>query len=124
VLGRRPTPAQERLAGLERIELEHGLVVFEARTWAQRRDGLARMTDLPPDWGLHLLRCRSIHTIGMRFDLDLLWLDRDRRVVRIDRDVAPGRLRTCLAARTVVEVAAGRADAFLAAGLRNGLPRG
>jgi hypothetical protein len=38
-------------------------------------------------------------------------------VVRVDRDVPPRRMRTCMRARSVVEVAAGRADAFLAAGL-------
>ena len=53
----------------------------------------------------------------MRFALDLIWLDRDGAVVRVDRDVPPRRLRACRAARSVVEVAAGRADAFLAGGL-------
>jgi uncharacterized membrane protein (UPF0127 family) len=51
----------------------------------------------------------------MRFPLDLIWLDGDGRPVRIDRDVAPRRLRTCLRARSVVEANAGAADAFAAA---------
>jgi uncharacterized membrane protein (UPF0127 family) len=53
----------------------------------------------------------------MRFALDLVWLGADGAVVRVDRAVPPRRMRTCLRARSVVEVAAGRADAFLAAGL-------
>ena len=33
-------------------------------------------------------RCRSVHTFGMRFALDLVWLGADGRgVVRVDRDV-------------------------------------
>ena len=36
-------------------------------------------------------------------------------VVRVDRDVRPFRLRSCRAARSVIEVAAGRGDAFAAA---------
>jgi uncharacterized membrane protein (UPF0127 family) len=47
---------------------------------------------------------RSIHTFGMRFALDLVWLDGEGRVVRIDRDVRPWRVRGCRAARTVVEL--------------------
>jgi uncharacterized protein len=37
--------------------------------------------------------CRSVHTFGMRFALDLVWLDSDGRVVRIDRAVPPWRVR-------------------------------
>jgi uncharacterized membrane protein (UPF0127 family) len=59
-----------------------------------------------------------VHTFGMRFALDLIWLDRTGAVVRVDRDVAPRRLRGCRRARAVLECAAGRADAFLAAGLQ------
>ncbi len=72
---------------------------------------------MPRTSALHIPRCRSVHTFGMRFALDLIWLDRGGRPVRVDRDVAPRRLRTCLAARSVIETNAGEADAFLAAGL-------
>jgi uncharacterized membrane protein (UPF0127 family) len=53
----------------------------------------------------------------MRFALDLLWLGPDGGLVRVDREVGPGRLRTCLRARAVVEVRAGAAPAFVAAGV-------
>ena len=53
----------------------------------------------------------------MRFPLDLIWLDKAGAVVRVDRDVPPRRLKTCLKARSVVEANAGTADAFVAAGL-------
>ncbi len=72
---------------------------------------------LPPTLALHIPRCRSVHTVTMRFALDLIWLDRDGRVVRVDRGVPPGRMRSCLRARSVVEAGAGTGDAFLAAGL-------
>jgi hypothetical protein len=42
----------------------------------------------------------------MRFALDLVWLDADDRVVRLDRDVRPNRMRSCRRARSVVEQAA------------------
>ena len=60
----------------------------------------------PPPFALRLDPCRSVHTFGMRFALDLHWLDRDGAVVRVDRAVPPRRLRTCLRARSVLEVPA------------------
>lgn len=57
----------------------------------------------PPDHALLLPRCRSIHTFGMRFPLDLVWLDAHGRVVRVDRGVPPGRVRCCRRAAAVVE---------------------
>jgi uncharacterized membrane protein (UPF0127 family) len=72
---------------------------------------------MPAGYGLHLPRCRSVHTFGMRFPLDLIWLGADSRPVRVDRAVAPRRMKACRRARSVVEVAGGTADAFLAAGL-------
>ncbi len=60
---------------------------------------------------------RSIHTFGMRFALDLIWLDSDGNVVRVDRGVPPRRMRFCRGGRSVIECNAGHADAFLAAGV-------
>jgi uncharacterized membrane protein (UPF0127 family) len=40
----------------------------------------------------------------MRFALDLVWLDAEGRAVRIDRDVAPNRVRACRRARAVCEI--------------------
>jgi hypothetical protein len=108
---------RDRFEGLERRELDDGCVVFTARSFAQRSRGLARLDELPSGSGLHILRCRSVHTFGMRFPLDLLWLDRDGQVVKVTRGLKPRRQATCVRARTVVEVNAGEADRFIAAGL-------
>jgi uncharacterized protein len=70
--------------------------------------GLRRLTGLigRRDRGLalHLPRCRSVHTFGMRFPLDLVWIDRRGEVVRIDRAVRPCRVRSCRRARSVIEI--------------------
>ncbi|MEY2515698.1 MAG: uncharacterized protein QOJ89_3056 [bacterium] len=112
---RRLATAQLRLAELPVIELPGGLRVYEARSWAARRDGLGGLPDLPDDWGLWIAPCRSIHTLGMRFALDLVWLDGDDEVRGVVGDVAPRRQRSDLRARSVIEVARGRGDAFAAA---------
>jgi uncharacterized membrane protein (UPF0127 family) len=58
----------------------------------------------PPPFALRIEPCRSVHTFGMRFALDLHWLDADGRTIRVDRAVGPGRVRCCRAARAVLEV--------------------
>jgi uncharacterized membrane protein (UPF0127 family) len=106
-----------RLDELPGRELPGGLRVAEARTRAARMKGLARLDEMPATAALHIPRCRSVHTFTMRFPLDLIWLDKAGRAVRVDRAVPPRRLRTCVRARSVVEANAGTADRFLAAGL-------
>jgi uncharacterized membrane protein (UPF0127 family) len=107
-----------RLQGPARHELAGGLTLVVASTRAARARGLARLDALPAGYALLIERCRSIHTVGMRFALDLLWLDADRALVRVDAAVAPRRLRTCRRARAVVECNAGDGERFAA-----GLPR-
>lgn len=80
-----------------------------ARTPLARLLGLAGLRALPPGAGLLLPRTRSVHTFAMRFALDLVWLDGDGAVVRVDRAVPPRRVRACRAARAVVELPS-RAD--------------
>jgi uncharacterized protein len=81
-------------------------LVIEARGPAGRLVGLAGRRGLPAGIALHLRRCRSVHTFGMRFPLDLVWLDGTGAVVRVDRDVPSCRVRTCRAARSVLEMRA------------------
>jgi uncharacterized protein len=107
-------PWGERLAGLEEQTLDGGLTMLVARSSRERRRGLARMTPLPAGYGLRI-RTSSIHTFGMRFALDLVWLGRDGRVLRVDRGVGPSRMKLCVRARSVVETAAGGGDAFATA---------
>lgn len=82
------------------------LDVRRAHTRLARLIGLAGLRALPPHVGLLLPGTSSIHTLGMRFALDLVWLDGAGQIVRVDRGVLPGRFRACRAARAVVELAA------------------
>jgi uncharacterized membrane protein (UPF0127 family) len=91
---------------------------------SSRLRGLIGRPSLPPDTALLIPRCRSVHTFGMRFALDLVWLDADGLPLRIDRDVGPGRIRTCVRARSVLECAAGSGEAFARARVRPSLPSG
>jgi uncharacterized membrane protein (UPF0127 family) len=104
--------SERRLAGLSATRLDGDLTLYVARSFRERRRGLAKMTPLPAGYGLRILKCNSIHTVGMRFALDLVWLGRNGRVVRVDHGVAPWRMKLCVRARSVVETTAGEGDAF------------
>jgi uncharacterized membrane protein (UPF0127 family) len=71
--------------------------------------GLRRLTGLigRRERALLIPRCRSVHTFGMRFPLDLVWLGAGGEVVRVDRAVPPWRVRSCRRARSVLELPAG-----------------
>ncbi len=101
-----PSPPR-RLRRLPRTDVLPGLDVRRAHDPLARLLGLAGLHGLPPGTGLLLPRTRSIHTLGMRFALDLVWLGDDGRVVRVDRGVRPWRVRGCRAARSVVELPSG-----------------
>jgi uncharacterized membrane protein (UPF0127 family) len=102
----------ERLEDLPTEPVRDGLTLHVASAFGARRKGLARMSAMPPDHALHILRCNSVHTVGMRFALDLVWVARDGRVVRVDENVAPRRVKLCPSARTVIETRAGAGHTF------------
>ncbi|HLH65096.1 MAG TPA: DUF192 domain-containing protein [Solirubrobacteraceae bacterium] len=101
----------DRFDGLPRRSLPGGIVLIEARTHRSRRRGLARLDALEPGHALHIPQTPSVHTFGMRFALDLIWLDGRGGIVRVDHGVGPRRIRLCLRARSVVETAAGEGGA-------------
>jgi uncharacterized membrane protein (UPF0127 family) len=80
------------------------LSVVVAHSFRARFRGLALRREPPAQTALLIPGCRSVHTFGMRFALDLVWLDAGGSVLRIDRDVRPGRVVGCGGAAAVVEV--------------------
>jgi uncharacterized protein len=91
-----------RLDPTERL----GFEVPVAATFLSRLLGLALLSRERAGPGLLIPRCRTVHTFGMRFRLDLLFLDAEHRVVEIRRDVPPGRINHCPAAAAVLEIPA------------------
>ncbi|MEY4095843.1 MAG: hypothetical protein RLZZ53_3042 [Acidobacteriota bacterium] len=83
-------------------------VVDIADTAATRARGLLGRTGLAQGCALWLAPCRSIHTIGMRFPIDVVYLDHDNYVVSIKERVASFRLTWGgWRSRGVLEFAAG-----------------
>src|SRR5437763_4773168 len=63
--------------------MDFGFDTHVARGFRERLIGLA-WSRSPRAGALLLPRCRSVHTFGMRFRLDLYWLDATGEIVRVD----------------------------------------
>ena len=74
---------------------------------ASRRTGLLRHTTMPEGTALIIAPCNAIHTIRMRFDIDVAFVAKDGRIVKLRHGVPPWRMAASLGAFAVIEMAAG-----------------
>ncbi len=80
----------------------------EARSFAQKLFGLMGRARLPESGGLIIYRTNWIHTFWMRFPLDVIYVDRERRVVGLDESLPPNRVgKPFWPAQAVIELSAG-----------------
>src|SRR5579883_1571501 len=101
-------PATSRLAVMNETRgIMIACSVSQAFTSESRRKGLLGCESLPPGEGLWIRPCEGIHTIGMKFAIDVIYLDRARRVRKVVRNVRPWRFSVCLRAHSVLELPAG-----------------
>ncbi len=68
--------------------------VSVANNYFLRLFGLLRKTArwAQPGRGLWIVPCRGVHTLGMMFPIDLVFLDREKRVIHIEEYVRPFRI--------------------------------
>jgi uncharacterized membrane protein (UPF0127 family) len=92
-----------------------GTVLAEAAdvadTSAKRRTGLLKHTKLEPGTGLWIAPCEAVHSFGMKFAIDVVYLDRKKRVRKIRKEMVPRRLSACLTAHSVLELPVGVIEA-------------
>jgi uncharacterized membrane protein (UPF0127 family) len=86
--------------------------VLHARAWYRRLFGLLVLPRLRKGQGLLIEPCASVHTLGMRYPLDLLFLSRDGQVLGWRESVAPWRAASQRGARSTLELPAGTLAAF------------
>jgi uncharacterized membrane protein (UPF0127 family) len=111
-LRRLVAPRQEAGPALLRIvnstrKTELGDRIETADRGPRRRKGLLGRDGLAPGQGLWIVPCEAVHTFAMRFPIDLVYLDRRRRVLKVRHSVPPGRISACLRAHSVLELPAG-----------------
>jgi uncharacterized membrane protein (UPF0127 family) len=80
-----------------------------ANTDEDRRIGLLERQGIARGEGLWIVPCQQVHTIGMRFPIDIVFLDKSGKVVQVEPRVPEGFRVACPAAYSVLEIAPGRA---------------
>jgi uncharacterized protein len=86
------------------------LRVKRADSFRARLLGLLALPRLQPGEALALTPCSSVHTCFMRYPIDVVYLDRDSRVIKVVPALAPWRFSACLGARMALELVAGEAQ--------------
>ncbi|MGB7761749.1 MAG: DUF192 domain-containing protein [Bryobacteraceae bacterium] len=89
-----------------------GDAVAVADSSATRSVGLLQHTGLNAGEGLWIvpppvIPCQSVHTFFMKFAIDLVYLDKRRRVRKVRHAVPPWRISGCFWAFSVLELPAG-----------------
>ena len=83
-----------------------GLRVYCARSFLSRTLGLLFARPLQTGEALWLEPCGSVHTLGMNYAIDVVFLDRERRIVDQVESLPPSRLAGRRLARSVLELPA------------------
>ncbi|WP_282109890.1 DUF192 domain-containing protein [Shewanella algicola] len=84
--------------------------VIYANKTVSRLKGLLGQRSLTMQQGLLIAPCNSVHTFGMKFDIDVVFLDKNNKVVKIKTSVKPARMTSCFGSKKVLELASGSAE--------------
>ena len=106
-----PGPAEKPKSRMKISNLTRQVVLADcvevADHGAARRRGLLGRDALPAGEGLWIVPCESVHTFFMKFPIDLVYLDRNKKVKKVRSSVPPWRLSACLSAHSIIELASG-----------------
>ena len=79
-----------------------------ANTWIKRLVGLLSESEMKTGDALWILPCNSIHTIGMRFPIDVVFLDENHRINKLGISIKPFRICSSLkGTKSVLELPVG-----------------
>ena len=95
--------------GISGIELSQRLEVWVANGMLSRLRGLLGRPPLKAHQAMLLRRCNLVHTFGMRYPLDLVFMRRDGRVLKVVNALSPSRICGHWRAHCVLELAPGAA---------------
>jgi hypothetical protein len=85
--------------------------LISAHDSQSRRKGWLGRTSAPLGEAIWILPCEAIHCFFMHFPIDVVFLNRELRVVSVRRSVKPWRIAICLKAYSVMEFPEGVIDA-------------
>jgi len=84
--------------------------VTVADTSKARRTGLLQHLGLEPGEGLWIVPCEGVHCFGMKFAIDVLFLNKKREVLKMRPQMGKRSISFCLRAHSVLELPTGTID--------------
>lgn len=81
-----------------------------ANTSELRRRGLLKHESLEEGDGLWIAPCEAVHCFGMKFAIDVIYLDKQRKVLKLRPNMGRNRISFCLRAHSVLELPAGSVE--------------
>jgi uncharacterized protein len=84
--------------------------VAKTSNFIDRMRGLLFSSQLKENEGLLIAPCSSVHTFGMRYAIDLVFLDKQLTVVKTVKSLEPWRMAASNASNMVLELAANSLD--------------
>ena len=78
-----------------------------ADTSLSRLVGLLGKRELAPGAGLLIIPSQAIHTVAMRFAIDVVFLDKQKKVLKIRPEIGKWRIAIKMSARSVLELPVG-----------------
>ena len=101
------SPQRSRKISIDGRCLDDWRIVV-AKSFIQKRVGLLNHQSLATGEGLMFPRCRRVHTVGMLFSIDIVFINRTGHVIDLHPNVLPGRCITGPSgSRDILELAAG-----------------
>ena len=82
-----------------------------AKSGGDRKKGLLGRTGLEPGGGMWIVPCEGIHTFFMKFAIDVIYIDRKKKVRKTIGSLGPWKLSLCLRAHSVLELPVGAIEA-------------
>jgi len=83
------------------------LSVQVTENFQERNRGLLALEALTQGQGLLITPCRSVHTFGMSYVLDLVYLNKSLKIVKIIKNIVPNRMSIALFAHSTLELKSG-----------------
>jgi len=78
-----------------------------ANTFWRRLKGLLGTKALPLGVGLIIKPCNSVHTIGMKYSIDVLFVDCNHYIIKKMENMKPGQVSMALGSCYVIELPVG-----------------
>lgn len=83
------------------------LNVLTAVTFLERAGGLLFRPKINMNEVLYLKPCNSVHTLGMKYSIDVVYLNRAGIIIKVIDGMKPYRASYCTSSKTVLEFISG-----------------